>query len=160
MGGSAVAARLVLEPPQNGPWRASDRVAALLADAAEDGRFGKAFRADELPEELRRLADRLAAVRSAKERLEARQRQADEARGRKPGQKRNPKGGRPYKREYGEPDGKAQEKITDSQSRIMKIRAIAGSRMLWCQAILQQRCRSHAHQARALLSAGMPIHRT
>ena len=90
----------------------------------------------------------------------ARQRQADEARGRKPGQKRNPKGGRPYKREYGEPDGKAQEKITDSQSRIMKIRAIAGSRMLWCQAILQQRCRSHAHQARALLSAGMPIHRT
>ena len=89
-------------------------------DVAEDGRFGEAFRGDELPEELRRREDRLAAIRSAKERLEARQRQADEARGRKPGQKRNPKGGRPYKREYGEPDGKAQENFTDPQSRIMK----------------------------------------
>ncbi len=89
-------------------------------DAAEDGRFGEDFRGDELPDELRRREDRLAAIRSAKERLEARQRQADEARGRKPGQKRNPKGGRPYKREYGEPDGKAQENFTDPQSRIMK----------------------------------------
>ena len=89
-------------------------------DVAEDGRFGEAFRGDELPEELRRREDRLAAIRSAKERLEARQREADEARGRKPGQKRNPRGGRPYKREYGEPDGKAQENFTDPQSRIMK----------------------------------------
>ena len=93
---------------------------ARETDAAEDGRFGEAFRGDELPDELRRREDRLAAIRSAKERLEARQRQADEARGRKPGQKRNPKGGRPYKREYGEPDGKAQENFTDPQSRIMK----------------------------------------
>ena len=89
-------------------------------DAAEDERFGEAFRGDELPDELRRREERLAAVRSAKERLEARQREADEARGRKPGQKRNPTGGRPYKRDYGEPDGKAQENFTDPQSRIMK----------------------------------------
>ena len=41
------------------------------------------------------------AIREAKARLEAGQRVADDARGRKPGQKRNPKGGRPYKREYG-----------------------------------------------------------
>ena len=34
--------------------------------------------------------------------------------------KRNPKGGRPYQREYGEPDGKAQDNFTDPQSRIMK----------------------------------------
>ena len=93
---------------------------ARETDAAEDGRFGEAFRGDELPDELRRREDRLAAIRSAKERLEARQREADEARGRKPGQKRNPKGGRPYKREYGEPDGKTQENFTDPQSRIMK----------------------------------------
>ena len=48
------------------------------------------------------------------------QRVADDARGRKPGQKRNPKGGRPYKREYGEPDEKAQSNFTDPESRIMK----------------------------------------
>ncbi len=41
-------------------------------------------------------------------------------RGRKPGQTRNPKGGRPYKREYGEPDEAAQSNFTDPESRIMK----------------------------------------
>ena len=82
-------------------------------DAEEDARFGEAFRGDELPEELKRREDRLAAIRAAKERLEARQREADDARERKPGQQRNPKGGRPYKREYGEPDGKAQDNSTD-----------------------------------------------
>ena len=44
----------------------------------------------------------------------------DDARGRKPGQSRNPKGGKPYKREYGEPDAKAQSNFTDPESRIMK----------------------------------------
>ena len=65
-----------------------DRAGAV--DAEEDARFGEDFRGDELPEELRRREDRLAAIRAAKERLEARQREADEARGRKPGMKRNP----------------------------------------------------------------------
>ena len=91
--------------------------------AEEDARFGKAFRGDELPEELKRREDRLAAVRAAKARLEARQREADDARGRKPGQTRNPKGGRPCKRDYGEPDGKAQDNFTDPQSRIVKTSA-------------------------------------
>ena len=108
--------------------RLQGEIEALLdraqeVDAAEDARFGEDFRGDELPEELRRREDRLAAIRAAKERLEARQREADDARGRKPGQKRNPKGGRPYKREYGEPDGKAQDNFTDPQSRIMKTSA-------------------------------------
>ena len=98
-----------------------DRAGAV--DAQEDARYGEACRGDELPEELRRREDRLAAIRAAKARLEARQREADEARGRKPGQKRNPKGGRAYKREYGEPDGKAQDNFTDPQSRIMKTSA-------------------------------------
>ena len=108
--------------------RLESEIEALLdrahtVDAEEDARFGKDFRGDELPEELRRREDRLEAIRAAKARLEARQREADETRGRKPGQKRNPKGGRPYKREYGEPDGKAQDNFTDPQSRIMKTSA-------------------------------------
>ena len=47
-----------------------DRAGAV--DAEEDARFGEDFRGDELPEELRRREDRLAAIRAAKERLEAR----------------------------------------------------------------------------------------
>ena len=105
--------------------RLEGEIEALLSraretDAAEDARFGEAFRGDELPEELRRREDRLAAIRAAKARLKARQREADQARGREPGSKRNRKGGRPYKREYGEPDEKAQDNFTDPESRIMK----------------------------------------
>ena len=48
----------------------------------------------------------------------------DDARGRKPGQKRNPRGGQPYKREYGEPDETAQSNFTDPESRIMKTSSI------------------------------------
>jgi len=108
--------------------RLQEEIEALLdragaVDAQEDARYGEACRGDELPEELRRREDRLAAIRAAKGRLEARQREADEARGRKPGQKRNPKGGPPYKREHGEPDGKAQDNFTDPQSRIVKTSA-------------------------------------
>ena len=69
---------------------------------------------------MRRREDRLAAIRAARERLEARQREADDARGRKPGSKRNPRGGRPYQREYGEPEASAQDNFTDPESRIMK----------------------------------------
>ena len=76
-------------------------------DEAEDARYGEDARGDELPEELKRREDRLAAIRAAKARLAAEQRAMDDARGRKPGQSRNPKGGKPYKREYGEPDAKA-----------------------------------------------------
>ena len=93
---------------------------AEAVDEEEDERYGEEARGDELPEELKRREDRLAAIREAKARLEAEQRAADDARGRKPGQKRNPKGGRPYKREYGEPDEKAQSNFTDPESRIMK----------------------------------------
>ena len=93
---------------------------AGAVDEAEDERYGEEARGDELPEELKRREDRLAAIREAKARLEAEQRAADDARGRKPGQKRNPKGGRPYKRRYGEPDEKAQSNFTDPESRIMK----------------------------------------
>ena len=93
---------------------------AEAVDAAEDAHYGEDVRGDELPEELKRREDRLAAIRAAKARLEAERRAKDDARGRKPGQKRNPKGGGPYKREYGEPEEKAQSNFTDPESRIMK----------------------------------------
>ena len=93
---------------------------AEATDEAEDERYGKEARGDELPEELKRREDRLAAIQAAKARLEAEQRAADDARGRKPGQERNPKGGSPYKRSYGEPDEKAQSNFTDPESRIMR----------------------------------------
>ena len=93
---------------------------AEAADEAEDGEYGEGVRGDEMPEELKRREDRLAAIAAAKKRLEAAQREADEARGRKPGEDRNPKGGRPYKREYGEPEAKAQSNFTDPESGIMK----------------------------------------
>lgn len=93
---------------------------AEATDEEEDERYGRKAGGDELPEELKRREDRLAAIREAKARLEAEQRAADDARGREPGQTRNPKGGRPYKREYGEPEEKAQSNFTDPESRIMK----------------------------------------
>ena len=92
---------------------------ARSTDEAEDERFGEDVRGDELPAELRRREDRLAAIRAAKGRLEARARAADDARGRKPGQDRNPRGGRPYSRAYGEPAEDAQDNFTDPESRIM-----------------------------------------
>ena len=98
-----------------------EEIEALQArdtDAEEDARFGESLRGDELPEELHRRADRLAAIVAAKAR--AAQREADDARGRQPEWERNPKGGQPYKRAYGEPEDKAQSNFTDPDSAIMK----------------------------------------
>ena len=94
-----------------------DRAGAV--DVEEDERYGEGIRGDELPEELQRRERRLAAIQEAKERLEAAQRAADDAPGRTPGQRRHPKGGRPYKRDYGQPDPSAQSNFTDSESQIM-----------------------------------------
>ena len=93
---------------------------ARRQDREEDERYGEDRRGDELPEELRRREDRLAAIEAAKQRLEAAQRAADDERGREPGQERNPKGGKPYKRAYGEVEEKAQSNFTDPESRVMK----------------------------------------
>lgn len=114
-------------------------VAALLAqaqqvDAAEDARYGKGRRGDELPAELARRQSRLAKIREAKAALEAaataqaiaaaeaaqakladRQRQA-ETTGRKPP-------GRPPRipdPAQAAPAPKAQRNFTDPDSRIMK----------------------------------------
>ena len=93
---------------------------ARREDREEDSLYGEDRRGDELPQELRRREDRLAAIEAAKQRLEAAQREADDERGRQPGQQRNPKGGKPYKRAYGEVAEKAQSNFTDPESRIMK----------------------------------------
>ena len=110
---------------QEAERRLEGEIAALLrqadeTDETEDACLGAEVRGDELPAELRRREERLAAIRAAKARLEAAARAADDARGRQPGQDRNPKGGRPYKRAYGEPDEKAQSNFTDPESSIMK----------------------------------------
>ena len=87
------------------------------ADAGEeDERYGEQMRGDELPAALERREQRLTAIREAKARLEAAQGEADDARGRQSGQDRNPKGGRPYQRAYGEPESKAQSNFTDPES--------------------------------------------
>ena len=84
---------------------------ARRQDREEDERYGEDRRGDELPEELRRREDRLAAIEAAKQRLEAAQRAADDERGREPGQERNPKGGKPYKRAYGEVEEKGAKQL-------------------------------------------------
>lgn len=102
-----------------------EEIAGLLEraeaiDAAEDELYGEdSDGGDEIPEELRRRSDRLQAIAAAKQRLEEKARRFDEKRGRKPGQKRNPRGGAPYKRPYGEPDPGAQHNFTDPESSIM-----------------------------------------
>ena len=93
---------------------------AQQQDGEEDERYGEDQRGGELPEELRRREDRLAAIEAAKQRLEAAQRGANHEQRRKPGQERHPKGGRSYKRDYGEPEEKAQSNFTDPESQIMK----------------------------------------
>ena len=81
----------------------------------------------DIPAELTRRKDRLAAISAAKARLEQRQKDIDTARGRSEGDGRvprypdgKPKGGR-YDRDYGIPKETAQENFTDTDSRIMKM---------------------------------------
>lgn len=106
--------------------RLNGEIAALLkqaeaTDQKEDQQFGADRSGDELPVELARRETRLATIQAAKERLQARQREADEKAGRKPDD--DPPGsgkrGRAFKRPLGEPKPDAQENFTDPDSRIM-----------------------------------------
>jgi transposase len=92
-------------------------------DAQEDARFGADQADEDLPLELRIRQERLARIEAAKARLEARQRQADQERGRHPDdqQRRGDGAGRPFKHPFGVPDDKTQDNFTDPQSRIMKM---------------------------------------
>ena len=80
----------------------------------------------DIPAEIKRRADRLAAITAAKLRLEQRQQEADTARGRSENDQRKPRGkdGKPkggrYTRDFGVPKDNTQESFTDTDSRIMK----------------------------------------
>ena len=71
----------------------------------------------DIPAEIARRETRLAAIAQARQRLEQRQRDADLQRGRDPDE---PPGGGRYKREFGQPEDRAQDNFTDPDSRIMK----------------------------------------
>ena len=95
------------------------RANASKRKAMSDGRMAQEER--RLRGEIEaRLAAAGAADAAEDARLGAQQRAADDARGRQPDQDRNPKGGPPYTRSYGEPDAKAQSNVTDPESGIMK----------------------------------------
>ena len=89
-------------------------------DAAEDVEFGPDFRGDELPEELSRRESRKAKIQAAMARLQKRQWDEDESKGRSPGDDDRPKRGPKFKRRFGVPPDDKQDNFTDPDSRIMK----------------------------------------
>src|ERR1051325_5077319 len=108
--------------------RLQSEIEALLeqaerTDREEDQEHGSENRGDELPEELQRRESRLKKIREAKKRLEERQAEEDRAKGRYEGDGGRPNGkkGRPFQKEFGQPDEKAQDNFTDPESRIMKM---------------------------------------
>lgn len=105
--------------------RLREQIAALttqaeVTDAAEDAAYGPDVRGDELPAELQRREQRLAAIAAAKARLEARQADEDRQKGRTPDDGRKSRGTKPFARDFGVPPDDAQDNFTDPESRIMK----------------------------------------
>jgi transposase len=104
--------------------------AADEADAAEDARFGKDKRGDELPEDLQRAESRIARIRAAKAALEAEAKAQLEAEKEEKENRDNddpPAGGatplpqhRIPRDAEGDPTPKAQRNFTDAESRIQK----------------------------------------
>jgi transposase len=102
-------------------------IRALIARAQKADEQEEREAPTDLPAEIQRRQDRLEAIRAAKARLEERQRQADEARGRSRDDERvprdgdgKPRGGGRYQREFGVPPDKMQGSFTDPQARIMR----------------------------------------
>lgn len=102
------------------------RKAEAELKAQIDALLKRALQADEaeknepeldIPAEIARREQRLAAIAEARRRLQQRQREAELERGRDPDE---PPGGGRYKREFGVPEDKAQDNFTDPDSRIMK----------------------------------------
>ena len=91
-------------------------------DDSEDKQYGRKGHGDDLPAELARRETRLATIQAAKQRLEQRQKEADDKKGRERDDDTpagSGKSGKP-KRPYGVPEDKAQDNFTDPESRIMK----------------------------------------
>ncbi|MDN5933194.1 MAG: IS1182 family transposase [Pseudonocardia sp.] len=98
---------------------------AEAVDAAEDARFGKDLRGDELPQELRRRESRLAKIREAKQALEDEARERAEAAARAKGAAKGQDEAATTQQvadavAAAVPKPKAQRNFTDPQSRIMK----------------------------------------
>ena len=96
---------------------------ASQQDMKEDGLYGAEFRGDEIPAELSRRNERLAKIKAARERLQARQAEEDRRAGRKPGDDEDRPAGKrgpDFKRKFGEVPDTKQENFTDPESRIMK----------------------------------------
>ena len=93
------------------------QIEALLKRAQQADEAEKNEPELDIPAEIARREQRLAAITEARRRLEQRQREAELERGRDPDDK--PRGGR-YKRAFGVPEDKAQDNFTDPDSRIMK----------------------------------------
>lgn len=115
------------ERMQHSEVEIQSQIEALLAKAKATDEAEKSAPELDIPAEIARRESRLEVIRAARERLEERQRAADAARGRAPGDDRKPRDpdGTPrkgplYKREFGIPKPKAQENFTDPESRIMK----------------------------------------
>lgn len=111
--------------------KAEQELKAQIQSLLERARAADAAERDEpeleVPAEIARREDRLAAIAAARARLEQRQREADQARGRHPDDDRKPprgdgkdKGGSRFARDFGQPEDKAQESFTDPDSRIMR----------------------------------------
>jgi transposase len=112
---------------QQGEKRLRKEIQALLqatddVDALEDDQFGRDFRGDEMPEELRRRESRLEVIRKAKKRLEERKREedAEKIEAEKKRDQDKPKRGPKRKHPLGKPRDTDQENFTDPDSRIMK----------------------------------------
>lgn len=89
-------------------------------DDADDARYGKGRRGDEIPEELRFKQKRLRTIRDAKKRLEDRTREKAIDEGKlNPDGTPKPTRGRAPKTPHGQPKPKDQENFTDPESRIM-----------------------------------------
>ena len=103
-------------------------------DAAEDGRYGKGVRGDELPAELARRESRLRKIREAKASLEAEAKEQAQAaaaaveaklaerkqREEETGKKTRGRAPQVVNVEEAKPEAKAQRNFTDPESRIMK----------------------------------------
>jgi transposase len=104
------------------------------ADAAEDGRYGKGVRGDELPAELARRESRLRKIREAKASLEAEAKEQAQAataaveaklaerkqREEETGKKTRGRAPQVVNVDEAKPEPKAQRNFTDPESRIMK----------------------------------------
>jgi transposase len=93
------------------------QIDALLQHAQQADDAEKGEPELDIPAEIARREQRLAAIVQARERLEQRQREAELLRGREPDDP--PRGGR-YKRAFGVPEDRTQDNFTDPDSRIMK----------------------------------------